>query len=753
MQLSEKIKFGGRELAALRYAVKAFVVIAVSFALSFSSFAGAPSPLAAAFAGALDIPFGLFAFIGTMAGSLLSGSVADASGQIASILLILAFKVIIGEIIGLSLKSNFKPILCGICTSVACAATAFASSKGVGGAVFGLLSGVICAGAVYFFPELAENISRRNCIPTSDSGGRAAAVTYILAVSALCASSADFFNLGRIISVTVILFAARRFFVSGAAVRARRSLSGMLLVNSELAGRSAPIACAALFAGVVSTFGTIPAALFFFACTAAAAALFGLSADTARLLVDTAVGTALFVIIPDKAVSTLLGGAGKSTSSQNRLAALAASKLEFAAKTIGEIKADVEEVSKRLKKGERDICACVCDEVCAGCPANLICWEKDFDGAYERFESVREKTAHKGYVAAEDVSDVLGKCLRKERVADSFTKHYIRIRREENAARKVGEMRSVLYEQLSSTEELLCEISAEISDGRVCDSELSAEVREILVDLGAERPNVCVLYDNAGRMSAEAFFTCRKPLNAKVFSSVLADLTEREFAEPHIFCAGEFAKLCVSQKEKFRVDYAIHNQPKQGNTVSGDCAEYFCDGAGNAYFLISDGMGSGSSAALDSLLSASLLTRFLKAGTGCDAAVRLINTAMQVKSPNESFATLDILCVNLFSGETEFIKLGAPPSCVLSDGKLRTVEIHTFPVGIIGIRELTRKRLSLSDGDVIVMTSDGADSCAVRSASILCFGKSAAETADVISSAASNDDDTSVICVKILKNV
>lgn len=67
---------------------------------------------------------------------------------------------------------------------------------------------------------------------------------------------------------------------------------------------------------------------------------------------------------------------------------------------------------------------------------------------------------------------------------------------------------------------------------------------------------------------------------------------------------------------------------QEENQPSGDSCGFFCDGLGNAYVFISDGMGSGSQAAVDSRIVSNLFKRLVRSGIECSAAVKMINSIM-----------------------------------------------------------------------------------------------------------------------------
>ena len=116
-------------------------------------------------------------------------------------------------------------------------------------------------------------------------------------------------------------------------------------------------------------------------------------------------------------------------------------------------------------------------------------------------------------------------------------------------------------------------------------------------------------------------------------------------------------------------------------TQSGDSAECFADGKGNVYMLLSDGMGSGSRAKIDSSFSCSMLSKMLKAGIDLDASLEMLNTSLLVKSTDESFATLDLCRIDLNTGDVLTCKAGGSGTYVRCGDVFTAIKEEGLPLG------------------------------------------------------------------------
>ncbi len=73
----------------------------------------------------------------------------------------------------------------------------------------------------------------------------------------------------------------------------------------------------------------------------------------------------------------------------------------------------------------------------------------------------------------------------------------------------------------------------------------------------------------------------------------------------------------------------------------------------------------------------------------------------------KKFTTLDMTAIDLYSGNCEIVKNGAAATFIKRDSGVETIFSKTLPVGIDMEAQPESTRTSLSDGDIVVMVSDG----------------------------------------------
>jgi stage II sporulation protein E len=187
-------------------------------------------------------------------------------------------------------------------------------------------------------------------------------------------------------------------------------------------------------------------------------------------------------------------------------------------------------------------------------------------------------------------------------------------------------------------------------------------------------------------------------------------------------------------------------------------------GGGKFVITLSDGMGTGKRASMESQAIIELLDSFLRAGFDKHLAVKLINSIMVLRSANDDFVTLDMCIIDLHTGEVEFIKTGAEPSFIKQGEYVETVRAASLPVGLMPEMEVATFARRVKDGDTIVMVTDGVESRKSGDKWIKGFMESADETsanelaAQLLNKAIEENDgktydDMTVISLKIRKKI
>ena len=161
------------------------------------------------------------------------------------------------------------------------------------------------------------------------------------------------------------------------------------------------------------------------------------------------------------------------------------------------------------------------------------------------------------------------------------------------------------------------------------------------------------------------------------------------------------------RQDKFSLQIGVATHKKDGAEVSGDSNLQTKLDDGKYLIALSDGMGSGVNARRSSQIAIKMLNRLLSSGFDKDTSLELINTSMYINSKEDSYATLDIAILDLYTGKMEFMKNGACPTFIKNNKNVNVVKSVSLPAGILDQVDLVVYDKDLADGDIIVMCTDG----------------------------------------------
>lgn len=180
---------------------------------------------------------------------------------------------------------------------------------------------------------------------------------------------------------------------------------------------------------------------------------------------------------------------------------------------------------------------------------------------------------------------------------------------------------------------------------------------------------------------------------SKVISSLADDISSETKEEK------------LKQKYKLVVGEALATKNK--SEISGDSNARAKLNDGKYMLAISDGMGSGEKAKKSSTTVIQMLKRLLTNGFDNDISIGLINSAVNLNSNEETYATIDISILDLSNGNIEFVKNGACPTFIKTNNKVEVIKAISFPAGVLDKIDLVVYDKDLKENDLIIMCSDG----------------------------------------------
>lgn len=668
------------------YFIKSISGLVVSFISGFvfsvSDIAGVASFADISLAGALSLPYSAAVLIG----AIIRCIVTDTVGK--SIVKLFAMAIIV---IAKMFTDRFsKPKGCGIVTAAAVLISGTAVSLLINEfpqkLAFYALYGAVSGFTAYSLVELISDFMKNRVINFNGISGYTSSIVYIVYLASLCSMEFSGVNMGIIVASAVTIMSAYHYHSIGGIVCGAVSACGAFLVSPEVGIMASVLPVAGLFTGFIKIRKSFLSALFFMFACFIIAVLTG-TEMTSGMILSFVCGTSIFVLLSpyysDKWVSV---GHENKTEFHD----INSVRMNFLSDAIEAVRLDAAKISAVLSSKNGDIPK-VSDprvKICGSCYRRSLC------GTYE------------SETAGEMIPVLTEDCIHKKEVAEELEKS-IRSRTAEQLMRlRFSDERELLDEQLKITGDIV-RLAGERADIR-CSSSKSRQISANLINHGMNPKNVTAYYNQANRLIIEIYFDIKDvPENRTRICDLISDDLEISLSLSAPVSSAKEMRLCLYENPPYEIEIYSSSVCAAGSKISGDSSSVFADNTGVNYVILSDGMGSGKNAAIDSHLVIGMFRRLICGGMDCNSVVRLINSIMVTKSREESFATLDAVRIDLDTCRMTSIKSGAAATIIRTGEEIIKISSPTFPIGINKQAELYMSDHELGEGDMIIMFSDG----------------------------------------------
>lgn len=205
----------------------------------------------------------------------------------------------------------------------------------------------------------------------------------------------------------------------------------------------------------------------------------------------------------------------------------------------------------------------------------------------------------------------------------------------------------------------------------------------------------------------------------------------------------------IEPEAVYGVDVAVFgNRAEEEN---GDRCLRFAGTEGKYYVLLCDGMGTGLGAVQEGRSAGVMLRRLLCAGYPAEYALRSLNSICALRD-RAGAVTMDLAEIRLNSGKVCLYKWGAVPSYLITSVGAEKIGTAGPPPGlsVTDYQERTEK-LTLRQGQLLVMVSDGVNQETVLRCCADGVGKTANEIAvDILTADPGTDqDDATVVTISL----
>lgn len=515
-------------------------------------------------------------------------------------------------------------------------------------------------------------------------------------------------NIGRLAACFTVLVITSRRGLTAAAVIGIPAIFGISAADPDIGSGAAAAIMGAVLSGCLTKYGKLTRAIgaLFFGC----AGLLISSGDigTWKLFGEMAAAGLLFVLLPSESFGT-----GEQEFTDKTVAMMIRERLCFAADAISGVSSGLNAAADTLERRYATTLDRVSDDAteraCRSCPNNMQCWGQKYELFRAEFNRLVKLCRSGADLSEQSLSPLVAQeCINRSAVISGVKAAYEQYCAAAADERRIRELRRIYTEQLASVHDILEDMgySAGKGGGKLRTAEKRAE--QALKDCGLNNPSVFVSRDKRGRLLLEAYAGGELRTDKDYLGSMLINALGREMELPEVSTNSNRVRITTVERTQFSAQIGAFQLCKGKNRVCGDCYDSFTDPSGRLYIVLSDGMGSGSRARIDSALACSMTAKLLKSGISLGAALETVNTSLLVKSADESFATLDICRIDLNTGECMVFKAGASTTYIKCADKLMRASLSSAPAGTGGRLTVPAQRFTVGNGDIIVMTTDGA---------------------------------------------
>ena len=431
------------------------------------------------------------------------------------------------------------------------------------------------------------------------------------------------------------------------------------------------------------------------------------------LLYEVFIASVVFLLLPRRALRQVEALVARQPvqDTRERAAAYAAGRLEATAAAFRSLYESMRGVFRAPAPNDNDSAAVfdrAAQRVCRSCALQAACWQRDYVSTFNALNDALPAMVERGKGEGGDFPAYFAnRCLHFNDFLSAANEELSALLYRRQLQSRLRDNRAAVCRQYAELAGVLGEAAAELSAELVPDPVREKRLRQHLTAQGIEC-RLAAYYDQAGHLRIElegaGLAPLRKPEAVDRLSKLMnfplrpLDETRRD-------------QLVLVQSEPLMAVAGAAVQKKDGQAVSGDTGAWFKHDDGSLYVLLCDGMGSGAPAQRESTLAVRLLEQFLRAGVRPENALRTLNSALALRNDEAAggFTTIDLLRVDLFTGEAWVYKYGAAPTYVKKGAAVSRITGAALPAGLTsgdGAAPDTTS-LHLESGDCVLLVTDG----------------------------------------------
>ncbi len=349
----------------------------------------------------------------------------------------------------------------------------------------------------------------------------------------------------------------------------------------------------------------------------------------------------------------------------------------------------------------------VADSTCKDCVFKKSCWDKEFLNTYNVFNRLFVAFEKNGYLDETHIDAVFAKkCYNVKGILTTAESMFASYLLSLKWQKKIDQSRLITGKQLKGVAKVVADIGREVETGFQFLEHVEEKVAAALDAANCRVKEVCA-ESLGGSVAVGVKMKGGGSENGISLESVVSGACGVRMQKASVTpCgAGAYSLIRFEQAKRYQTQTGIAKLTKAD--ISGDSHVAVPLKDGRFLLMLCDGMGSGETAYRESAAAVSLVENFFKAGFDDSVIFDTINRLLQLKGSDEVFTTVDLCVLDLKSGSAKFTKIGAESSYLVNSEGLIEVSPGSLPMGIIDEVKPVSAAHTFSEGDMIVMMSDG----------------------------------------------
>ncbi|HAT4183529.1 TPA: stage II sporulation protein E [Clostridium perfringens] len=351
------------------------------------------------------------------------------------------------------------------------------------------------------------------------------------------------------------------------------------------------------------------------------------------------------------------------------------------------------------------------DRTCSDCDMRYMCWKRELHQTYNAFSDLIRNYENNSGAFPHELEK---KCIKKYALVKNLEDIMNIYMVNETLKSRLGEGRKILSNHINNMSVTISEIVDEFGNELHLCTDVEKSIKKSLLKYGINFGSLICYNDKNGRIKIKMQMencmgsqTCIKTV-LPIISETIGKNMSIGSEGCNINSKNNMCEIVIEEAPKYHINSHVAVATKEGEKFTGDSYSYGRTKDGNYITVISDGMGSGPEAGLESKVSVEIIEKFMEVGFDEKIAIDAVNAIMSIKfSEDEKFSTLDMNKIDLYTGNAKFMKVGAIESFIKRGNKVEVINSNTLPFGVLEEPDVDTVEKQVSNGDVIVSISDG----------------------------------------------